>query len=382
VDEKQKKVDKAKQEKERHDTLADERRSVERSRDDEIGYMKGIETIDQFRAYVRTQSFWADEWAISTLERILNYKTILLSEEYYKEGALDNVMKCGALSTEIESRGSFTPEHYIMVSYTGDHYDLVTYREKRILKFTEIPYDIKMLILNKCLEKNAGVYYLIQDFRNYKTRFGMDADEGRPEDYEEADGNGDLYDDRIRFVVHARGVNEKTAPGKPEGEKMPENRVVEFVPLSKMKEWRKRLDDSSDDAELKIRGKTWGSVKHYLEAAKYRVGHPSLYEQYAIESGNPAAKDIKLLKAFRPDVPTDAAGKKRVIRADVDYALGRDAEERDLALRAKFKDNVDYRALLLATKNAMVLRKTGMNIPAEPDHLLMRIRKEIQQEAE
>ena len=381
VDEKQKIVEKAKQEKERHDTLADERRAVERSRDDEIGYMKGIETIDQFRAYVRTQSFWADEWAISTLERILNYKTILLSEEYYKEGALDNVMKCGALSTEIESRGSFTPEFYIMVSYTGNHYDLITYREKRILKFLEIPYDIKMLVLNKCLEKNAGVYYLIQDFRNYKTKFGMDADEGRPDDYEEAEGNGDLYDDHVRFVVHARGINEKTAPGKPEGEKMPDNRVVEFVPLSKMKEWRKRLDDHWDDAELKIRGKTWASVKHYLEAAKYRVGHPAVYEQYAIESGNPAAKDIKLLKTFKPDVPVDAAGKKRIIRADVDYALGRDTEERDLALRAKFKDNADFRALLLATKNALVLRKTAINTPAEPDHLLMRIRKELQMEA-
>jgi len=368
-DQKQKIVDQAKQEKDRFDTLRDERTSVEKSRDEDIGYMKDLDTLDKFRAYVRTQSYWADEWAISTLERVLNYKTIILSEEAYSEHATDNVMKCGALSKEIESRGSFTPEFYIMVSHARLHYNLVSYRERLIFKFAEVPYDIKMLVLNKCLEKNSGVYYLIQDFRNFKTRFGLDEDEGRPADFDDAEGNGDLYDDSVRFVVYSRGLNEKTKPGKPEGEKIPDNRVVEFLPLSKIKEWRKRLDDESIGADLKIRGKTWASVRHYIDAAKFRMGHPDIYEQFSIESGTPMSRDMKLVKSFKP-----AKG----IRADVDYALGRDVEERDLALRAKFRDNADLRALVLATKNALILRKIGQGKESEPDHQLMRIRREIQ----
>ena len=375
-------LEKAKEAKESFDILKGERQSVEKSRDEDIGYMKGIETLDQFRAYVRTQSYWADEWAISTLERILRYKTIVLSEQSYKEGAVDNVMKCGIASREIESRGVFTPEYYIMVSYSGNHYDIITYRERWIFRFSEIPHDMKMLILNKCLEKNAGVYYLIQDFRNYKSRFGIDEEEGRPRDFEDEDGNGDLYDDSVHFIVHSRAPNEKNKPGKPDGEKLPENRVVEFLPLSKIPEWRKKLDDQWMGASLKIRHKTWSSITHYMEGAKYRVGHPDIYEQFSIESQNPTAKDLKLAKSHKGIVFSEKEGNRRALRADVDYALGRDVEERDLALRAKFKDNADMRALLLSTKNALLLVKEKYGEPAEPDHLLMRIRKELQTQTE
>lgn len=376
-------IEEAKKEKESFDEYNEELKSVEKTRDEDIGYMKSIDTIDKLREYVRTQSYWADEWAISTLERVLNFKTIIFSQQAFESGATDDVLKCGIASKEIESRGSFTPEFYIMMSYTGNHYDLITYREKGIFQFTEIPYHVKMLILNKCLEKNAGLYYLIQDFRNYKSRFGIDEDEGRPRDFADEDGNGDLYDDKVKFMLYHTAPNEKTKPGKVDGESVPKNRIIEFIPLSKIPEWRKKLDDDWTGANMKIRDKTWSSITHYLEGSKYRLGHPDIYMQFATESGNPTSKDIKLAKSHKSIQIAEQEGKvvkKRAIKPDVDYALGRNVEERDMALRAKFKDNVDMKTLLLSTKNALLLKKETFGQPAEPDEQLMRIRKELQME--
>jgi hypothetical protein len=135
----------------------------------EYKFMKGIDNVEQFKKVVRHCDFWADTWALSTLERILNVKFILLSSESYKNGDEKNVLQCGQLNDEIlEQRGRFTPEFYIMVEYTGNHYKLLGYKKKLIFKFSEIPYDIKKMIYDKCLEKNAGPFALIPDFQKFK----------------------------------------------------------------------------------------------------------------------------------------------------------------------------------------------------------------------
>ena len=51
-----------------------------------------------------------------------------------------------------------------MTSYNGSHYELISYKAKNILKFREIPFNIKTMVINKCLECNSGLYYLIDDF--------------------------------------------------------------------------------------------------------------------------------------------------------------------------------------------------------------------------
>lgn len=384
-------IEKTKQLSMKFETLKAEKLAVEKERKDNIGYMEGRDTIDKYREYILTQSFYADEWAISTLERILNYKTIILSKGSFDEGATDNVMKCGIADEALVQRGTFTPEFYIMVSHSRIHYDLITYRDKAIFQFTEIPFDIKMLILNKCLEKNAGPYYLIQDFRNLKTRLGIDPDEGRPADYGDEEGNGDLYDDAVQFIVHSRASNNKTKPGKADGEKIATNRITEFIPLSQMMEWRKILDDSWMDPQFKLKIKidpahTWSSVLHYTEGAKFRMGHPDAYATFAIESNSATSTDIQLAKSHKDiSIPSTVPGKRTNVKPkpDVDYVLGRDVEERDRALRAKFKSNpeFDMRKILLATKNSLLLRKLHNGEAPEPDIQLMRIRRELQMES-
>ena len=49
----------------------------------EFNSMKDIKTIDKFKDLVKTCRFWADTWAISTIERLTNIKIILFSFTLY-----------------------------------------------------------------------------------------------------------------------------------------------------------------------------------------------------------------------------------------------------------------------------------------------------------
>ena len=145
-------------------------------------YMKGVNTKERFIELVNTCKFWADTWAISTLERILNVKFILLSEESFQTGDYANVLQCGELNdTHLKREQIFNPKHYILAEYNGYHYKLITYKNKRILQFKEIPFDLKKLIVTKCLERQAGAYNLIPEFVEFRKQI-MEAEQGRTDD--------------------------------------------------------------------------------------------------------------------------------------------------------------------------------------------------------
>ena len=149
----------------RHKQIKDEL-SVTRELLKEYVFMKDVKTLADFKAIINTCDFWAETWAISTLERIINIKLVILSSQQWREGDRDNVLQCGQLNDRIlEERNRFEPDHYIMVDYTGDHYRLITYKNRGAIKFGEIPYDIKVLVVNKCMERQAGPYYIIPEFK-------------------------------------------------------------------------------------------------------------------------------------------------------------------------------------------------------------------------
>ena len=132
----------------------------------EFKYMESIKTLQDFRNFIKTKDFWADTWAISTLERILNIKTIILSLEAYRSKDNDNILECGQLNDNIiKDAGVFQPNFYVLMEYNGSHYNLITYETKGSLSFNEIPEYVKTLIVNKCLESKAGAYYLIPEFK-------------------------------------------------------------------------------------------------------------------------------------------------------------------------------------------------------------------------
>jgi hypothetical protein len=254
----------------------------------EFQYMENIKTLDDLKTYIRTSSYWADTWAISTLERLLEVKVIILEDSTDK----DAVMRCGQLNEEIST---FNPKYYIMVNYSGNnHYELITYKDKRIFTFSEIPYDIKILITNKCMEKMAGPYAIIPAFKQFHAELGVRIPE-KENDSEKSEIK-DLFDEDIVFIFHANSDKSKKA-GKGVGEKIPNDRISEFEILGKKTPtgktdvpWRQQLDDDWTTA-FTVDGYRWGSVSHYLLAFLFKRSEPDIYKEFSLDG-----KDEKMAK--------------------------------------------------------------------------------------
>ena len=367
-------LEQAKKLQEQYSEKTKQKKETQKLQNEYVGYMKEIDTIDKFRVYIQTSNFWADAWAISTLEHILNVKFIIFSEEAYKTGDLDSVLNCGDFNSKIESSGAFSPTHYIMTTYNGNHYELLTYNHKRILGFGEIPYDVKILTINKCLEKNSGIYYLIQDFRNFKTQLGLDPDLGKIEESEHEEHH--LYDESTVFTFHSKS-DTNAKPGNGSGEKIPKTKIQEYFVLSKNDNWRRKLDDSWTGGIFELEKLKWASVEHYIQGSKYKKGFPDFYKLFSMTSESDISKDVQLAKlAGESGKKKDKLLRPIEVKIDPDYHLGRMEDERKLALRAKFTQNEDLKHILLSTHNALLLQFVRRN-PPKPDIALMMIRDEM-----
>lgn len=352
----------------------------------EFKHMKDIDSLDKYKAFILSPNYWADTWAVSTLERLLNIKIIILSEESFDNNDNNSVLLCGQLNdAQIENKGVFKPDYYIMTTYSGDHYKLITYKEKTIFKFDEIPYDIKVLVINKCMERNAGPYYLIEDFRNLKTRLGLDANEGKPHVDEDDYLKKDLYDKNIvfRFYSHSDS-NPKAGTGS--GETIPPMEKLNFTALNNKKDkamfdWRKKLDDSWA-APFTVDSHRWNTVEHYYLGSQYKKGFPDFYLQFSLDSGSKIASDLALahIAGSESGKLKDKILRKPEIKPDPDFfeqgAASRSITERKTALLAKFGQNLDLKHVLLATRNAKLTHFKRGREP-ETDELLMTVRKEL-----
>lgn len=348
---------------------------------EEFIFMKNVDSYEKFREVLKTSEFWADTWAITTLEEVLKIKVIILSEESYYAGDLDSVMLCGQLNDEKDLINT-TPENYVMVSYTGNHYKLITYKDKGLLKFTEIPYDIKMLIINKCMEKNSGPYYLLKDFRELKMNLGLSSDEGKRDDNEYIDY--ELFDNDTVFMYYNKS-DPKPKAGKGSGESIKEGRETEFNKLNKdssLKDWRRKLDDSWK-ASFELDGKKWATVDHYYYGSQFKKGFPDFYNKFSLDSKSDLSLDVKKAKAA---ASTKGKYEKKLLRPtevkhDSDFfELGpeqRSKKERKAALNSKFSQNQDMKKVLLETKDAKLVKFVRSN-PPEIDIELMEVRKALQ----
>jgi negative regulator of replication initiation len=417
----------------------------------EVAFMKGVDSMDKFRQVLQTPVYWADAWAIATLERVLNIKVLILSEEAYRQKELDAILLCGeAPKAEI---APFSPQHYILTTYSGSHYRLITYRHKNIFQFEEIPYSIKVLVVNKCLERNAGAYYAIPAFRHFKTQLGIDADEGAPISMEAKVGRIPEDDEfssiaeqqvveyekqalslepEIVFLYHVHSDSSKK-PGKGAGEQIPSNRRTDFTRLASLENWRRKLDDtwmgislSSESSITPPASKTetqvgvfhtsdhlkWASVEHYWHAAKFRKNNPEFYAKFALsgefgkslelarQAAEPFGKGEKIAskegkedlaeeeaqlmkeygikKSSKKTKQTGGAPYQRPanIKIDPDFFGGRHREERTLALRAKFTQNMDLGVLLRETQKSVLMQFRRGEEPYV-DFPLMRVREEL-----
>jgi len=112
-----------------------------------------IDSLEKYKGFIKTKDYWADELAISRLERLLNIKIIVLSER-------DNNLKCVIADENLPN--PFLPEYYIITTYSGNHYELVTYESKRIFNFSDLPAALVNKINNK---PGCGAFSLIAEFK-------------------------------------------------------------------------------------------------------------------------------------------------------------------------------------------------------------------------
>ena len=366
--------------KEEHDKLKNEKKiAMETIKDFKV--MKNVENLEQFKKLIKSCDFWADTWALSTLERILNIKLIVMSSENYRSGDEKNVVQCGELNDKIlEGKGRFTPEFYIIVDHTGNHYKLISYKKKMIFKYSEIPYDIKLKIYEKCLEKNAGPFSIIPDFQRFvssQKKGKTTSSDSNYEDLNESKLRG-LYTDEIVFQFYSKSIDK--LPGKGSGEKIPNDRIREFAALAAIPQWRKKLSNFWVQP-FTLDNHKWASVEHYYQGSKFKNAHPDFYLSFSLDSGTELSKEPLLAKAaggktgkFKGELlrPTE-------VSIDADFFGKRNKREMYAAQYAKFTQNEDLKALLLATNDAKLTHFIRGSDPIVFDEL-MRIRDKIRKE--
>jgi len=366
----------------------------------DVQWMKNIKNLDDLKAFMLSCDFWADAWAVPTLEELINTKIIVLSSEFYKKGKYSQVVNCGNfVSRAIETKGYFKPKYYIISEHTGNHYKLIKYKKKSIFRFHDIPYKLKNILVEQCMESSGKTIYnyipkfakLIgetvdvtkrpsegkQDFleemskkksenkskiEEVKEKLGIsqsiDEVEMEPSRTPQDDN---LYDKNVEFLFHSKSANKK--PGKGTGEKIPDDRLIEFNELAKMKDWRKILSNfymKSKDSDkvvplFELDGLKWASVEHYYQGNKFKKNNADYYRLFAIDSGSQIMDDPKKAKTAGGKTGK-VSGKKfrpKTVVIDDDFFDDNNNEKiMEKGQTAKYQQDDLSRRVLLATKDA------------------------------
>jgi len=339
----------------------------------EFSFMKGIETLENMKKFIKTCDFWADTWAISILETIFNIKLIILSSENYKRKDYNNILLCGQINDEREIKeGVFKPKYYIVIDHTGGHYKLITWKEKKILTFDELPYSLRELIVRKCMEKNAGKFSQISKFQRFKKNLQKEEEDDKS-----------LYTSKTILQFYSKSA-EKPYPGKGSGEKLGDKE--RYLELSRIPNWRRILSNFSI-SPFTLDGHTWSGVEWYYQGSKFKKNNPEFYLLFSLDSGSEISKDAAMAKAAGGKTGVFSktnkdGGKNKVvlrepsIKMDEDFFKIRHKEEMETAWKAKFTQDKEAKDVLLKTMDAKLQHFIRGKNP-EVWSGLMRIRKEL-----
>lgn len=401
-------------------------------------YMREVRNVQQLKERMMTSIYWPDAWAIATMERVLNMKFVIFSRDAYEAGDIDNVLLCdnGAgnhedneiicQTTAGTAKGVFEPTAYILVgkgssleSVTGGssssgsprsrsprkqgartmnpdskstNYTLITYKTHGVLAFSELPYDIKLLITTKCLENQTCGYTAIPQFRLFQRELGILVDDIPNESLDDlleeihttGGGSGgarnpaNLYTNDIVFQFYAKS-NPNALPGTGPGERIPETEKIHFHKLSSFDNWRRKLSNFWNEPFM-LDGHTWQSVEHYYQGSKFKNNNREFYLKFSLDSRSELSADPVLAKAAgsksgKLDHRTVVRPSRITIDPDF-FNHGRSEREMENAMFAKFSQNKNLKDLLLATRNAKLVQYQRGARPEVYQHL-MRVRHKL-----
>ena len=213
---------------------------------------------------------------------------------------------------------------------------------------------------------------------------GLDEEDEIVEDLE----NSSIYNKDVVFVFH-RNSSGSLKPGMAKNvkETIPSDKRSDYISLSKIKDWRRKLDDTWTEAPFDINGKKWISVEHYYQSSKFQLHNPDFANLFSLNSNESAiAKDVDLAISAgsksgratgkaKSKVKGDTLLRPKGIEIDPQFYGERSQQERIKGLRGKFS-NEDMKKILLATGDSKLVQyKHGSN--GETDHMLMTIRSEL-----
>ena len=349
----------------------------------EMDFMKHVKNVDELQLYVQTTNFWANAWATSMMEFLLSIKIILMENT----NDANSVILCSEENDDLNSNKDqkFEPTYYILMSATkkeaNTHFELVSYKDKKIFKFAELPYDMKTKIILSCVENNEKSQYAkISDFRQFRHELGVTEKTSSDDDLEGAN-NSLLFDPHISLSFHATSASDKKA-GYVNADHVTYSRRNEFATLNSFPNWRQRLDDAWSEKPFTTRdGKRWNSVSHYLMAVPFKMSYPAVYEEFSDDSKSDISKDLaKAKRSLEKGTKREGVVKeegKHYNTFKKTTALDELTVEsfRKEALKSKFDPKTEMGRLLKSTNMAKL---ENYRRGKEPyiDHPLMEIRHE------
>ena len=94
-------------------------------------FIENIATFEQYKTALEKSSFWANEWAIGTIEKELHIKFIILDTS-------EEDINCGTLTDLNEDEIPYSG--YMILEHVGHHYTLVSYNGKTFFNtLSELP---------------------------------------------------------------------------------------------------------------------------------------------------------------------------------------------------------------------------------------------------